>query len=114
MISSLCVGMILSENRFPLFRIMPLIADALDRRAAARELFLKPFETAIQMIDPVDHGFALSGKSCDDQRHRGAQVRRHDRRAAQFCCAVDGRGLAVEGYTRAEPRQFLDMHETVL
>src|SRR3954447_2006742 len=94
--------------------IRALVADALDRRTAAREFFLKAFETAVQMIDTVDHGFALGGKSRDDQRHRGAQVGRHHGRAAQCGGTVDGRDLAIEGYTRAEPRQFLHMHKAVL
>src|SRR5690349_6353188 len=90
------------------------VADALDRRAAGREFVLEPFETAVQMIDTVDHGFALGGKPRDNKRYRGPQVGRHHGRAAQSGSTVDGRGLAVEGYTRTEPRKFLHMHETIL
>ena len=90
MISSLCVGMILSENRFPLFRIMPLIADALDRRAAARELFLKPFETA-----------TIDGTA----RLRGAPVMATDLRASVSLVIA---GLAAEGETMVNRIYHLD------
>ena len=79
----------------------------------ARELFLEPLETAVEMVDAVDHGLAFGGKAGDHQRHRGAQVGRHHRRAAQPGDAFDGGGFAVETYPRAEPRQFLHMHEAV-
>src|SRR5262245_45754657 len=36
-----------------------LAADAGDIRAAGRELVLQPLEPTIEVIDPVDHGFAL-------------------------------------------------------
>src|SRR5262249_6042183 len=55
-----------------------LVADALDRSAAGRQLFLQPLEAAVEMIDAVDHGLAFGGKPGDDQRYRGAQIGRHD------------------------------------
>src|SRR5437868_13671208 len=89
------------------------IADALDRRAARRQLLLQPLETTVEMIDAVDHGFALGGEAGNDQGYRGAQIGRHHRRATQFGDAIDGRGLAVERNPRPEARQFLHMHEAV-
>ena len=88
-------------------------ADAFDRRAAAGELVLEPLEAAVEMIDAVDHGLALGRERGDHQRHRGAQIGRHHRRALQALDALDGRGLAVEMDAGAEPRQFLHMHEAV-
>src|ERR1700722_6309540 len=90
-----------------------LSADALDGGAAGRQFVLKPLETSVEMIDAVDHGLAFRGKPCDHQRHRCPQVGRHDRRAAQLGNALDGGGLAVETNPRAEPRQFLHMHEAI-
>ena len=71
-------------------------ADALDRGAAGGELVLQPLEAAVEVIDAVDHGLALGGERGDDERHRGAQIGRHHRRALEPLDALDGRGLAVE------------------
>ena len=66
------------------------------------------------MIDAVDHGLAFGGERGDHQRHRGAQIGRHHRRAVEALDAFDGRGLTIEMDVGAEPRQFLHVHETVL
>src|SRR5882762_11918613 len=89
------------------------IADALDGSAARRQFFLEPFKPAVEMVDAVDHGLAFGREPRDHQRHRGAQIRRHDGRAAQLVDALDGGGLAIEMNLRAEPRQFLHVHEAI-
>src|ERR1700742_25359 len=89
------------------------IADTLDRGAAGRQLVFQTLKAAIEMIDPVGHGLAFRGQPRDHQRHRGAQIGRHHRRAAQLRDAVDGGGFAVEADPRAEPRQLLHMHKTI-
>lgn len=43
------------------------IADALDNRAAAGQFFFQPLKTAIQMIHPVDDGFAFGCKTGNHQ-----------------------------------------------
>src|SRR5436190_9674846 len=90
-----------------------LARQPLDRRAAATQLFLEPLETAVEVVNAIDDGFALGGKRRDHQRHRSAQVRRHDRRALELRHAFDGGALAIEMDTRAKPRQLADMHETI-
>ena len=80
----------------------------------ARELLLQPLEAAIEVIDAVDHRFAFGRQRGDHQRDRGAQIGRHHRRAAQLLDALDDRRVAVEPDVRAEPRQFLHVHEAVL
>src|SRR5205807_2613593 len=42
-----------------------LLADPLDRRAAAAELVLQPLEAAVEVIDAVDHGLAFSRQRPD-------------------------------------------------
>src|ERR1019366_780035 len=102
----ICAYSILKTGiRFCGIRAKSSIADALDGSAARRELFLEPLESAVEMIDAIDHGLAFGGKPRDHQRHRRAQVGRHDRRAAPFRDAFDGRGFTVEMNPRAEPRQ---------
>ena len=59
-------------------------------------------------------GLALGGEAGDDQRHRGAEVGRHDLRALQALDAGDGRDLAVEMDVGAEAGELLDVHEAVL
>src|SRR6266404_6735299 len=48
------------------------ITDALDRCPARRQLLLQPLKAAVEMIDAVDHGFALGGEAGNDQGYRGA------------------------------------------
>src|ERR1700736_1865817 len=101
--STLSLRVFYSQNRYPLLRNtrQNLSADALDDSAAGRKFVLEPLEAAVEMVDAVDHGLAFGGETRDHQRHRGAQVRRHHRRAAQFRDAVDRGGLAVEMNPRA-------------
>ena len=80
-------------------------ADAFDRRAAADEFVFETLEAAVEVIDAVDHRLAFGSESGDDQRHRGAQVGRHHRRALQAVDALDGGGLPVELNARAETAQ---------
>src|SRR6202048_5535606 len=56
------------------------IPQPLDPGIAPRELFLEPLVTAIQVIDAIDNGFPGGGEAGDDQRYRGPQIGRHDRR----------------------------------
>src|SRR5579875_2300979 len=88
-------------------------ADPLDRRAAGRKLFLQPFEAAVEVIDPVDNGLALSRQGGDHERHGRPQVCRHDRGALEAINSFDGCGLAVEMNMGTEPYQLLDVHEAV-
>ena len=83
-------------------------------RAAGVELVFQALEAAVEVIDAVDHGLAFRRQRGDHQRHRGAQVGRHHRRALELAAALDGGGLAVELDAGAEPRQLLHMHEAVL
>src|SRR5262245_15989131 len=89
-------------------------ADPLDGRAAGGELVLQPLEAAVEMVDPIDHGLAFGGKGGDHQRHRGAQIGGHHRRALEPLDSGDGGALAVELDARAEPCQLLHVHEAVL
>jgi len=71
------------------------IADALDRGAAGRQLFLEPLEPAVEMIDAVDHGLAFGGETGDKPAiPRAAQVRcQSQAHRANFGDAIDGRGF---------------------
>src|SRR5260370_1138483 len=93
--------------------MMGSAGQPLDRRAAASELFLQPLETTVEVVDAIDDGFALGGQRRDHQRHRGPQVRCHDRRTLELRDAFNGGALAVEMDARTKPRQLADMHETV-
>src|ERR1700685_1004575 len=76
--------------------------QALNCRAAAAELVFQPLETAIEVIDAVDDGFAFGGERGDDERHRGAQIGRHHRRALERLDDFDGRGFTIEMDARAK------------
>src|SRR3954452_909099 len=89
------------------------VRDTLIESAACRQFFLKPLEAAVEMIDAIDHGFAFRGEPGNDQGHRGAQIGRHHRRAAQLGNALDGGGFAIQMDAGPEPRQLLHMHEAV-
>src|SRR5262249_30693440 len=89
-------------------------ADPLDRRAAGGELVLQPLEAAVEMVDPVDHGLAFGGESGNHQRDRGTQIGGHHRRALEPLDPGDGGTFAVELDARAEPGEFLHVHEAVL
>ena len=54
------------------------VRQPLDMGAALAEFVLDAFEAAIKMIDTADHGLSLRRKAGNDERHRGAQVGRHD------------------------------------
>ncbi len=88
-------------------------ADTFNLRAAPRQFFFQSLEAAIQMINAVDHGFALGRQTGDHQRNRRAQVGCHDLCALQALDAFDGRGLAGKRNPCPETRQFLHMHEAV-
>ena len=88
--------------------------DALDHRAAAGQLFLEPLEAAVEMVDAVDRRLAFRGQPGDHQRHRSAQIGRHDGRALELRHALDDRRLAGQVDVGAEPGQFLHVHEAVL
>ena len=87
---------------------------AIDVGAAGAELLLQPLETAVEVIDAIDRRLALGASAGDHQRDRGAQIRRHHRRAAQPVDAVDDRRIALELDMGAEARQLLHVHEAIL
>src|SRR5580658_416515 len=91
-----------------------LAREARDVGAARAELLFQPLEAAIEMVDAIDDRLSLRREARDDQRDRGAQVGRHHRRAAEAPDAADNGGVALELYARAEARQLLHMHESVL
>src|SRR3984893_15854209 len=79
----------------------------LDHRATGAELLLDMFETAVEMINAINHCFAFGGERRDDERHRRAKIRRHHRRALEFLYPFDHGRIAVELYMGAEPDPFL-------
>src|SRR6188472_318704 len=83
-----------------------LTADPLHHAAARIELVFQPFEAAVEMIDPIHYGLALGCQSRDHERHRGAEIGRHYRCAAQAIHALDGGLLTVQRNSRAEPCQL--------
>ena len=44
-----------------------LVADPRDARTAGFQLILQPLEAPIEMVDAIDHGFALGGKTRNHQ-----------------------------------------------
>ena len=52
-----------------------------DARAAAHELAVQRLVAAVEVVDAVHHGLALGDEAGEHQADRGAQVRRHHRRA---------------------------------
>src|SRR6185437_11719043 len=91
-----------------------LAAQAFDRCAAGSELGFEPFVTAIEMIDAIDDGLAFSGKASEHQRHRGALIGRHHRRAGELGDAADRRRRALDGDVGAHAVELGHVHETVL
>src|SRR5690606_41524749 len=64
-----------------------------DVGAAGSELILDPLVATIQVINAVQHRLAVRRQAGQHQRHRRAQVRRHDRGAGQpLDPAHQGRG----------------------
>src|SRR5690606_244073 len=88
--------------------------DALDFGSAVREFFLKPLETAVEVIDAVDGGLTFRGKARDDERDGCAKVGGHDGSALQPLHALHDRGLAVEGDVGTKAGELLHVHEAVL
>jgi hypothetical protein len=86
----------------------------LDMGPALAELVLDPLEAAVEMINPANDGLSLGGEPSDDERHRGAQICRHDLRAEQAVDAGDKGGIALELNTGPEPSQFLAMHMSAM
>lgn len=88
--------------------------DPSDIEAAGAQLVFHPLETAIQVIDAADRRLTFGHKTGDDQRHGGAKVRRHDRRALQPLDAAHHGLACMDGDVRAQARQFRRVHEAVL
>src|SRR5215217_7865968 len=55
-----------------------LAADPLDGCPTGGKLILEALETAVEMIDAMDHRLALRRQCGDDERYGSAQVGRHD------------------------------------
>src|SRR5262245_66565152 len=91
-----------------------LIRETLDLGPALAELVLDPLEAAVEVVNPADRRFPLGGETGDDERDRGPQIRRHDRRALEPAHPRDEGRVALELDAGAEPRQFLHTHEAVL
>src|SRR5574343_58493 len=81
--------------------------------AKARQLFLDPLVTAVEVVNAVDQRFALGDQGGDDQRSRGAQVGGHHRRAFQAIDAADDGVVALDLDVGPEAHQFVDVHEAV-
>src|SRR5579883_1696582 len=90
------------------------VCNALDQGAAAAKLLLDPFETAIKMIDPVDHRLTLRRERRDHERHRSAQIGCHHRRPLQRLHPFDHGRITLKPDPCAEAGELLDMHEAVL
>src|SRR5262245_21259243 len=90
-----------------------LVRETLDLGSALAELVLDPLEAAVEVVNPADRRFPLGGKTGDDERDGGPQIRRHDRRALEPAHSRDQSRVALELDAGAEPRQFLHMHEAV-
>src|SRR5262245_7817304 len=58
--------------------------QSLDIGAAILQLLLERFETAVEMIDPVQHGLALGRQRRNDEGNRRSEIGRHHRRAGQL------------------------------
>ena len=65
------------------------------------------------MIDAVDDGLALGRQRGDDQRDRGAQIGRHDRRALEVGHARDHGGVVLKVNFGAETGELGHVHEAV-
>src|SRR5579862_2709077 len=104
----------LRESSVRMIATRGLAGQALDCRAAAAELVFQPLKAAVEVIDAVDDGLAFGGERGDDERHRGAQIGRHHRRAFERLDTFDGGAFAIKLDARAEPRQLLHVHEAVL
>src|SRR5690606_23886581 len=87
--------------------------EAFDVGAAAAQFFFEAFEAAVEVVDAVDGGFALSGETGDDERDRGAQIGGHHLRALEQGDAGDGCDLAVDVDVGTETSELGDVHEPV-
>src|SRR5574343_1401483 len=81
--------------------------------AKARQLFLDPLVTAVEVVNAVDQRFALGDQGGDDQRSRGAQVGGHHGGAFQAIDAADDDVVALDLDVGPEAHQFVDVHEAV-
>ena len=93
---------------------MIVILDPLDVGPAGGELLLEPLVAAVEMIDAVQGRLALGGEAGDGERHRGAQVGRHDVGAAQPRHAAHQGRLVMDGDVGAHAHQLGHMHEAAL
>src|SRR3989442_10031613 len=88
--------------------------DAGDRGSKSLELHLDPFVAAIEMVDAGDAGLALCHEPGQDERRRGAEIGRHDRRPAQRGHAVYRRRVAFDADIGAQAPELSHVREPVL
>src|SRR6185295_17794789 len=70
--------------------------DPLDARAEGPQLGLEGFVAAIEVVDAVDDGLAVSHQAGDDETRRSAQVGGHHGRALQLRHAAHDRAVALD------------------
>src|SRR5262245_1851434 len=87
--------------------------NAVDVSAASGKLGLQRLKAAIEMVDAMQHGFALGREGGDHQRHRGPEIGRHDLGAGEAGNAPHFRRIAMEMDIGTQSRKLLNMHETV-
>src|SRR4051812_12942471 len=71
-----------------------LALDTADGRAAGAEFLFQPFETAIQVIDPIDHRLAARRQPCDHETDGRSEIGRHHFGAFQRAYAAYARFAA--------------------
>src|SRR5579883_3677899 len=87
--------------------------EPFDLGAARRQLLLEMLIAAIEVIDPVDDRLALGGEPGEHERHRGAEVGGHDRRAGEMPDAAHHRRGAMHIDVGAHAAKLRHMHEAV-
>src|SRR6202040_1289183 len=90
------------------------VADAFDLGADGLEFFFDFFVAAIDMVDPVDNGFAVGDQGGEDQRGASAQVGGEDGGGAERSFTDYHGAAAFDFYVRAHADQFLRVHKAVL
>src|SRR2546426_4731552 len=89
-------------------------SDAADRGSESLELLLDTLVAAVEVVDAGNAGLPARHEAREDERGGSAEVRGHDRSAAQRGDPLDDRGIPVDPDIGAEPLQLRDVGETVL
>src|SRR2546422_1683281 len=87
--------------------------DAADRRPERLELLLQPLVAAVEVVDARDPGFAAGDETGQDERRGGAEIGRHDGRAAQHLDAADVGRVPLEADVGAEALKLGQVREAV-